>query len=54
MSNRSLIRGEVTKAERIRELLAKGLPSEVIAVRVGVKPSEIWRVRQKATKGKAS
>ena len=52
MSIRSLVRGEVTKAERIRELLAKGLSTEVIAVRVGVKPSEIWRVRHNATKGK--
>jgi hypothetical protein len=48
MSNRGFAKGEVTKAERIRELLAKGLPPEIIAVRVGVKPSEITRVRQKA------
>jgi hypothetical protein len=47
MSNRGLIRGEVSRAERIRELLAKGLPPEIIAVRVGVKPSEITRVASK-------
>jgi hypothetical protein len=47
MSSRALMRGEVPRAERIRELLAKGLPTEVIAVRVGCKPSDIARVANK-------
>jgi hypothetical protein len=47
MSNRvrSLIRGEVPRAERIRELLANCVDPEAIAQRVGCKPSEIWRQR---------
>jgi hypothetical protein len=47
MSNRGFAKGEVTRAERIRELLAKGLPPEIIAVRVGVKPSVIVRAASK-------
>jgi hypothetical protein len=47
MSNRGFAKGEVTRAERIRDLLAKGLPPEIIAVRVGVKPSEVGRVASK-------
>jgi IS30 family transposase len=38
-----LLKGEVSKAERIRELLAKGVSREVIIMRVGCKPSEISR-----------
>jgi hypothetical protein len=38
-----LLKGEVSKAERIRELLAKGVSREVIVMRVGCKPSEISR-----------
>jgi hypothetical protein len=45
MSTRALMRGEVPRAERIRELLAKGLDPDAIAQRVGCKPSEIWRQR---------
>ena len=36
-------KGEVSKAERIRELLAKGVSRDVIVMRVGCKPSEISR-----------
>jgi IS30 family transposase len=36
-------KGEVSKAERIRDLLAKGVSRDVIVMRVGCKPSEITR-----------
>jgi hypothetical protein len=43
MSNRALMRGEVPRAERIRELLAKGVSRDAIVQRVGCKPSDIAR-----------
>ncbi len=46
----SRTKGDTTRAERIRELLAKGKSREVIMLRVGCKPSEIERIAAKAVR----
>jgi hypothetical protein len=46
MSSRGAVsKGEMSRAERIRELLGKGVAPEIVAKRCGRKPSDVARAQ---------